>query len=978
MRYTETTVLIPSHSLEDFPTDLADPQAISILNAFAVAWHPALLASAKALPGWHRSDEPPEIHGVAEELQGKLLLVPTACEGWLPCGWVEEAANAGLRVISGIADRSDWITAIDQAVEAVEPEEAVDPDLLADFLALGTCHLQVELLSRQMHHFGSMDEGFLYRDAVAAAEAALASDHETARKHLTICFEKLLEARERFYAVDCYLIDLCLVTPQYADKHFRRDLLGRIPVNYLLEGQDLRTIATEQPELVTLLKEACTREVAEVAGGEESETSMPLLPVPSILRNFERGQACFAEILGQAPTTWGRHRFGLSSFLPQVLHRFGYRAALHILLDDGIYPSHEETKIRWEGRDGTVIDAITHIPLPADSAVSYLRFPMRMAEAMQDYQAAAAVVVFARWPEVKSPWFDDFRRMHRYAPVLGRFVTFRDFFEHTETSGPVSSYAAKEYLTPFLTQAVARRQTDPISRFTNHFRRRTQFDVGHWYEALNCVLTSRPIDPNLQSELEDQVEQVGPDRTDEAAATLESTAQQLAEYQTQAAGKLAETLMARAGTQPGFLVLNPLSFPRRVVVDLPDSTPAPLISPPVKAVQCDASRCRAVVDVPASGFAWFPAGSTDSATGNKTTVPLAEGNVLRNELFEVLINEETGGIQRIKEHGRSPNRLSQQLAFRFLRERTIASSDDPEANVEKTYYSVMRCESLSISSTGPAMGEIVTTGRLVDPSNDATLARFQQTCRLWRGQPAVEIDITLNIEKLPDGNPWNNYYASRFAWNDSTAVITRSLLQGAEAIGSERFESPDYIELATEDERTTILTLGLPFHRKTGPRMLDSLLIVEGEQERNFRFVVTLDSDYPQQSALDAMVPPSVIPTSGGPPASGQTGWLFHLDAKNVQLTRLSGLKARPVRRNDPWDEHIEPEPQDSLENGFCVRLQETEGRARNVRLRCFRTPVSARQRDFQGQTVTELTIDGDCIRIEMTAYEIVEVELRF
>ena len=40
------------------------------------------------------------------------------------------------------------------------------------------------------------------------------------------------------------------------------------------------------------------------------------------------------------------------------------------------------------------------------------------------------------------------------------------------------------------------------------------------------------------------------------------------------------------------------------------------------------------------------------------------------------------------------------------------------------------------------------------------------------------------------------------------------------------------MEIASSDEeRTTILPLGLPFHRKTGPRMLDSLLVVEGEND---------------------------------------------------------------------------------------------------------------------------------------------------
>ena len=62
----------------------------------------------------------------------------------------------------------------------------------------------------------------------------------------------------------------------------------------------------------------------------------------------------------------------------------------------------------------------------------------------------------------------------------------------------------------------------------------------------------------------------------------------------------------------------------------------------------------------------------------------------------------------------------------------------------------------------------------------------------------------------------------------------------------------------------------------------------------------------------------------------------------------------------------------------MTVRLRETEGRYRTVRLRCFRTPLSARQCDFLGNTITDLTIDGDAVVIGVTAHEICDVEVRF
>src|SRR6516165_288534 len=215
MSYEDLIVLIPCHSLEDFPTELGEDDAASLLNAFAVAWHPALLASAKLLPRWHRADDPPDA------TQKRLILVPTSCESWVPAGWAQRVSSEGCVVIRGISDRTAMISA---AVAPLGEAVAIDSDLAADFLALGFCHLQIELLTRKMRHFSNLDEVHLQREAVAAAEAALAGDAETARTRLRACFESLAQARERFYPVDCYLIDLCLVIPRLADEHLRRVL----------------------------------------------------------------------------------------------------------------------------------------------------------------------------------------------------------------------------------------------------------------------------------------------------------------------------------------------------------------------------------------------------------------------------------------------------------------------------------------------------------------------------------------------------------------------------------------------------------------------------------------------------------------------------------------------------------------------------------------------------------------------------------
>ena len=85
----------------------------------------------------------------------------------------------------GLSDRSEMVAAAARA-PLVDAATAADPDLAADFLALGFCYLQIELLTRKMRHFSNLDEGHLQREAVAAAEAAQARDAETAKTRLRI------------------------------------------------------------------------------------------------------------------------------------------------------------------------------------------------------------------------------------------------------------------------------------------------------------------------------------------------------------------------------------------------------------------------------------------------------------------------------------------------------------------------------------------------------------------------------------------------------------------------------------------------------------------------------------------------------------------------------------------------------------------------------------------------------------------------
>lgn len=956
MAIHDILILIPSHSLEDFPTDQGEQQAAGLLNAFAVAWHPRLVGAAGQIPRWHRADDPPLPQS------GQVVFVPEVCEGWLPHGWCERAREAGAIVVSGLWRRNELAAAVDG-----QDSSPLDADLVTDCYALGTTWLLLELLSRQMRNFGNIDELRLQNRAVAAARAILAHDRETAEAHLRGAFEVLLEARERFYPVECYLLDLCLVIPEVAPALTTQVLPPRQPCNLLLSGRDLKPLAADHPEILAAVREACLAGQVALIGGEAQEHPLPLLPLESVLWSFRRGQTLYAEQVGTTPRVWGRRRYGLSPALPQILSQYGYTGALHIVLDDGIYPDAEHSRMRWQGIDETLLDAFSRIPLAADSAPSYLRFPQRMAESMDNDHVAA--VAFARWPEVSAPWFGDLQRIGKYAPVLGKWITFEQLFTVSGSPGRLCAYTAKEYFTANLWQHVLRRESHPISRYAEHASRRRRFDAALWCHCLAQLLAGHPPETAEANTLEDLLETTGPAPPD--AMAHEALEHQLAEaeraWSTQLAGLLAGT---SAEAQPGFLAINPFSFSRRVTLPLPDLVSPPAVGGPVKAVDFhphDRQARHVTVDIPGCGFVWIPTNQgapLAPASGHRSPV---EPWMLRNERLEVTLNEETGGILQVRHPLRRENRFSQMLSYRFPRERKYEVEVEGEKRMQRSQYALTRCEGHEILPANGAIQAAVTWGSLLDPTQQECLARFRQTVRLFRLRPVVQIEIELSDVQVAEGDPWNNYFCCRFAWDDSAAVLTGAHLDGAHLVGNERFESMEFLEVATAQERMTIVTHGLPFHRKSGPRMVDTLLVVSGEPRRRFQFTVVLDHPYPLEAARDMTGPVYVVPTAG-PPRSGASGWLFHLDVRNVQIQRIVGLCARP----------LETEPPGSTMPGFALRLLETEGRSRNIMLRCFRAPVSACKRNLRGEILRELALEGDAVLIEMHAYEIAEVELRF
>src|SRR5687767_1688773 len=150
MPYQELIILLPCHSLEDFPTYHEGEDAQGLLANWSALWHPELIASAAQSPTWKRADDPPQ------ELTDRLIVVPSVCMSQLPTGFIQRCKEEGACLVRKQSKRDEIVAA---ALAHLGPRtSSVAPDLAADFLALGYCYLQIELLTRQMRYSSNLDE----------------------------------------------------------------------------------------------------------------------------------------------------------------------------------------------------------------------------------------------------------------------------------------------------------------------------------------------------------------------------------------------------------------------------------------------------------------------------------------------------------------------------------------------------------------------------------------------------------------------------------------------------------------------------------------------------------------------------------------------------------------------------------------------------------------------------------------------------
>ena len=922
------------------PAGTTDADALGAWSAASCPWHPALLAVAADLPRFEDAALP-----TAPE-PGEVRLVADGQLRHLPADFRAKAEAAGVPLVEATADRAATVRAIRAALGQLEPvTEPGDDPLVADFLALGSSHWWIRDLTIAMGHVDTLARSSLLREATAAGRAWVEGDRTAAENHLRAAFELLAQARERFYPMDGYVLDFCLLDPATPADGVAPLLDSGRAFTLVAPASAIDRLAAARPDLAARLRYAINEGWADVVGGAFAEVDEPFLPWGSLAWQFDRGSTAYRKHLDDRNVeTLARRRYGLYPQLPQVARRFGIRYAWLVALDSGRFPVVPESKRQWAGPDGSALESITRPPVAGDRPADGARLAWTMAKSMRDDQVATLPI--ARWPSPVAGWFDDLRRSGKYAAVLGRWVTANDYFQFSDRPFEEVTLAPDDLATAYLAQAAARRDPGPIGGRMDHARCRAFVDAIAAAHALTACLAGaddRPLDPSLE------------DRVEAGGGGSELLGELELELRRRTADLARRVVGAADDGAPGFFVFNPAGITRRASVQFPGAgSPVANAGKALKAVQPGGAATTGTVELAPFGFAWFAADATAPSPSGPVSV---RNQTMSHESLIVAVDPATSGIRGINGVGEESARLGQQLVIHGL--------TGPDG---KPAASRMRATRVEVESPGPARAVIRSEGTIHDPATDRVLARFTQRASIAGGSPTLRLDIWLAdldpawLDRVAGADPWANYLACRWAWPDPQSTLRRSALLAMYPTEAERPETPDAIEITSRQRRTTLLCGGLAHHRRHGPRMLDTLLVAGSEQARAFGLAVNLNIEHAFASALDLITPVAVVAVRTPAPPAGPVGWLLQVDHKAVAVPRVVFAPSTDEGRG--W--------------GLIADLIETAGAAARCRVKAFRPILHARQVNGHGEHLVDLQFDADGASVDLTPHEIARVELTF
>lgn len=884
--------------------------------AFAALWDPALLSQADSVPSIRPIDNLPKPNNdtVVAYLRSSLERV-----GDLARRDLADWSGRTLIVENQLQSEDeilDWLAPLGLPTG--------DPILRRDFWVLGASYWGLERTIEAMGRDNPIDDFSLFTEARRAADAWLRGDEYETRAALQASFDLLLNARHIVYPAPLSVVDLVFFHPAMTLEHITRRSERRSPWNLIINARELETLEREKPDAVSMIRQLAAAGEMEVLGGTFDQEPMGLLPVESQQWRLTHAAKIYERALGRRVDGFASRTSALVPDLPRLLMKFQFRHGLHASFDGAAFPRFRETKLHWTSADGSVLETLARLPRDAGDAREFYGVYHAIGRSFQVDRAAT--LSLAHWMGHETLWYRWLLRATEYVELFGKFETLGNYFISAYTAEGPTHPSADEYLT----REFERISANPISRWIDHHALRGRFDALRAVGALGSILGQHPSPPfeEVEARIEERQENSESALNDLERAVVPSTA---------------AAILDGSPTSAGWLVINPSPFARRgcLFLDGPVDNDG-LIA--IKAIQPTMDKTAVVVDVPGWGFSWIRRGAALADKPTRPSNPLAVGRRLRNDHLELEVDAKTGGLRGIWDLKTGYRRLAQQLVW---------CDGDPRGVVGRAV-----AESVKITSAGPAYGEIEAVGSLMDLHGKKRVARFRQRTRLWLGRSLLELSWSLSDVAPLGGKRSEQYLGCRWAWPDEKTIVAPARGTLLESSHAEEIEAPELIELRERTVITDLLTKGLPFHRRVGPRLLDTRLLVAEETRREFSMAVALDLGRPFAAAEDQSRPLVIEEVSSGPPTPGPTSWLGRISSGQAQVMSLSRTSHEPPR--------------------ITLRMAESAGKSAHLDLSLCRPLTGGRLVNGFGELIFELHTSPTSVPIDFSPYEWLQLEVDF
>jgi hypothetical protein len=903
-------LLSPYRPPTTFAVTLEATEAAAWLNGWAALWHPAALAQAIMPPAAASAYD----HSTPSA--GTLYAIPETTSPHVPDHWMAQAVAAGAHPFIATASRAETLA---NMLAAIGAHGEYDPGIVRELAGLGYAWLMLDTLFDAMNHDRLLDgEAFWL---LVKQTAIVAADASAARPLLVEAAMLLTDAREGLIPNGVSTIEVLRLSPPDCDAEWPHACLDKSPLALIAELDTLRTVEQKSPWLMERIRHADSQSLA-IAVTLPPDDTASLAPATAQMDRLRAARAGINSLVGHAPTLVVPKAGEAHPHLPGWLTALGFEGALILDRDVVPVPSYVGALVQWPGPDGRSIVAYSKSPYAAANAESFFNYAQIVYETSQR-ESSPTLCWQHTGPATDSYW--DWRAIHDLAPVFGIIRHAPAMFADSHMAEYVPVPQADEFIHEPLTALASRGTSDPISRLARSLRARRQLDATNVLAALHRSLTA----PDAQdSAAADRLSEYGRAGDPPDPSTLIP----IEDY---FANRLAERITARSGPGQGVIAFNTCSVTRRVGLEFPNATGPIPTSAAVKASEFESGTARVVVELPALGFAYIPAGIRGAASP-KGRIITAVGMTVRNEFLEAEIDPTSGGLRAVRDTRHRVHRLGQML--------------------HATPGSRMIASNISVTHAGAALGEITSTGTIIDTAG-ATRAAFTQRMRIWMGRPVLELQITLEPITAITGDPWQNHISSRFAWRDDRAVLFRNTHGSLSNTNIHKPIATEYLEVRYGKERTSIFTGGLAFARKDGSRMLDVLLQTERESARQFELMIAFDRDYPAATAQGWITPTPVVTVAKAAPPTGDTGWLSACDLPSMLLTTMAPIA-----------------PSDGRTQAVMALFQETAGYAAACDLRFARDPKSAARCDLNGVMEMPLPMNSDSIPLTASADETVAI----